>query len=96
MSLRHKLVKLYEIEALRYRKKGILNIIIAITLLFSVFWGASSFCKNYWPEEINNSTHFLYFRTSFHFGNIILYSFCVSNFVLSFVCSWLCKLNRIL
>ena len=59
MGLKQKLAKLYEIEKVRYQRKGALNIIVAVTLLVCIVVGSSHLGRKYWPEQIENSNLFL-------------------------------------
>lgn len=52
MRVIDKFVKLYEIEKLRYRKKGMTNITIAVALLVCIMKGASMICQSYWPTNV--------------------------------------------
>lgn len=55
MGLKQKLAKLYEIERVRYQRKGALNIMIAVTLLVCIIVGSSHLGRKYWPEQIDDS-----------------------------------------
>lgn len=55
MGLSTKLAQLYRIEKLRYSKKGPINIIIAISLLLAILFGASALARAVWPAHIQHS-----------------------------------------
>lgn len=44
-----KLRKLYEIEKLRYKRKGIKNIVIAIVILIAVLNASTAIGRSLWP-----------------------------------------------
>jgi hypothetical protein len=53
-SFADKLQKLILIEGKRYQKKGILNTIIASSLLFGMMYAALQIARNVWPKHIED------------------------------------------
>lgn len=52
MKIIAKLRKLYEIEKLRYKRKGIKNIVIAIVILIAVLNASTAIGRSLWPTSV--------------------------------------------
>ena len=54
-----KVARIVDIEIKRYKKKGLLNIIAAFSLLFGIMYAAVRFGRHYWPDYIDDKPTFV-------------------------------------
>ena len=85
MKLYSKLRELITIEKLRYQRKGVINTVIAITLLFLIIKSANLFFRAVWPAHVENSTQSVTQRNCSSLESravsISSVSFCISAFI---------------
>lgn len=55
MTIATKFCELFKLEALKYRNKGLVNVVMACSALFCILMMAEAFGLNFWPEEVHNS-----------------------------------------
>ncbi len=57
-SIKSKLIRIGQIEALKIKRKGLKNVALAYFLLFLFFYYAPIIGKSIWPEHIENKKLF--------------------------------------
>jgi hypothetical protein len=72
-----KMQRLIQIERKRYEKKGIVNSLIAVTILLGLMWVSVTVGKIYWPEHVENKLQFVFVGSVFCHFSFQLISFLI-------------------